>query len=313
VEGIFIQKIFALTEAILRGDFQFEPTRQELQNHLAKAQKMGSSRYEAEVLNTLGILHLMVGNSSQYIQYFLQGFEKASQTDDADLKTKLLNNLSEVYMLIWDIDSSNRYLDQGIALGEQHQLKTLVMLYLYSNKINYWVLQGDFEQAATLLDDAWRLAETPNLLKYSKYEYLQVIFLLRNLRAMVEIALNHCEAALSPLQIAVGLAKETKNPDFHILAHLSQLYHTVICKHDDASAAQWEKAAAEAGGGELPFNPALNAALFMMHNNQPRWAEKFANMVLEQAARGKPIPPAATAHAERILEAVQKTLPEKSG
>src|SRR5882724_8908200 len=71
MESIFITKIFALTEEILRGDYVFEPTRDALQNHLAKAQKMGSVRYEAEALNTFGILHLLAGNSAENIHYFL--------------------------------------------------------------------------------------------------------------------------------------------------------------------------------------------------------------------------------------------------
>src|SRR5262245_23074778 len=113
MENIFIQKIFGLTEQILRGDYQFEPMREALFTHLQKAQQIGTPRYEAEVLNTIGILYLLAGNTAQNIQYFLQGLAKAQQTDDNDLKIKLLNNLSEAYLGIWDFDSAIRFLDQG--------------------------------------------------------------------------------------------------------------------------------------------------------------------------------------------------------
>jgi tetratricopeptide (TPR) repeat protein len=304
MENIFIQKIFALTEEILRGDYQFASMREALRSHLQKAQKIGSPRYEAEVLNTLGILHLLEGNAVQNIQYFSQGLAKARQTDDNDLKIKLLNNLSEAYLGIWDFASANQYLDEGMALGKEYQPNTLPMLYLYSNKINYHVLQGEYVKASTVVDEAWQVAENPDLLKYSRYEYLQVIFLLRNLKAVIEIALGHCEAVASPLQLAAGLAQETKNTDYHILTYLSRLYYDLICKHDEISAANWEKTAFEAGGGQLGFSPALNTAFFMLHNKQPARAKKYANLVLEQAAKDSQVPAGAVAHAHRILETI---------
>jgi tetratricopeptide (TPR) repeat protein len=305
LENIFIQKIFALTEEILRGDFQFEPMKAELDTHLAKAQKMQLPRYEAEVFNTLGALYLLNGDRPQGTDYFLSGLKKALQTDDTDLKMKLLNNLSETYLEACDFEQARVYLDEGLALGRQYQLTTLVMLYLYSNKVNYWVLKGDFAQAGALLDEAWQIAETPDLLKYSKYEYLQVVFLLRNLKAVIEIASGHCEAALAPLQLAVGLAQDTKNVDYHVLTHISRLYYDLLCKRDETSARHWEKTAVETRGGPLPYNTALNIALFMLHNRQYSWAEQYARLVLEQARQDKRVPTAAVSYAEGILTAIE--------
>lgn len=99
MEQIFIQKIFALTEQVLRGEHTFDPIFKELQNHLARAQKMNMPRYEIETLNTLAILYMVAGNNAQGQKYLTQGLERVDQTNDTDLKMKLLSNLSETCLV----------------------------------------------------------------------------------------------------------------------------------------------------------------------------------------------------------------------
>lgn len=309
MEDIFVQQIFNLTEQILRGEFKFEPTQNALQNHLAKAQRMGLARYETETLNTLGILYLTAGQAAQHKDYFLRGLEKAEQTHDVDLKMKLLNNLSESYLLEWDFESADQYLDQGIVVARQHHLKTLVVVYLYSNRVNYWLLRGDYAQAARMFDETWQIAENADLLKYSKYEYLQVVFILRNAHALIQIASGKCNAALDSLQLAVHLAQETRSVEFQVSTHLTRLYYELLCNHDEASAQQWEQTALDTNGGKLSYNMALNGAFFMRHNHQPKWAEKYAQLVLDQAASDPNIPTRAVTHARGILAVVTQDLP----
>lgn len=301
MESLYIQQIFRLTESILRGEYQFETTQRILQNHLDRARNLNLPVYEAEVLNTLGILHLLAGHVDQQQMLFLQGLEKANQTSNIDLRMKLCNNLTEVYLENWDFENAERYLSQGLALGREEHSRTLVMLYLYSNSINFWTLRGDYAQAATLLEEVWKLGEAVDLLQYSRYEYFQVIFLLRNLQAVVDIAQGNCESALAALHLAQELTRSTTNADYHRLVRITRFYYALLCKRDEAEAAQAESAVREAAEEKLPFNFALTIAYFMHHNRQPALARKYAQMALNEAETNANIPASALVHARRIL------------
>lgn len=165
MEQIFIQKIFALTEQILRGEYTFDPMLKELQNHLARAEKLKMVQYQAEVLNTFGIMYLSVDDAAQSRGYFSRGLERAELTDNIDLKMKLLSNLAEACINLWDIDSADRYADRAFSLNKANNLNDLATLYIYGNKINCQVLQGNFDQAAVLLAEVWRHADSTDLLK----------------------------------------------------------------------------------------------------------------------------------------------------
>ncbi len=305
MENIFIHNIFTLTEAILRGDQPFDTALAQLETHLARARKIKSVRYEAEVLNTLGILYMFAGKREVERHYFSEGLEKALLSDDIDLKLKLLSNSSESYLEDWEFDSANRFLDEGMALGQQNNLTTLTMLYVYSNKANWLVQRGDFKQAADVLNTVWTIAENTEILKYSKYEYLQVVFLIQNTRAITEIALHRCESALPPLRHAAALVLNMKNVDYHVLINFSQLYFALFCKENAEEAHEWESKAAEAAGGQLTYKHLLPAASFMMHNHQETWAKKYAALVMEQQANQMPIPAAAVTYARSIIENLQ--------
>lgn len=301
MEDFFIQLMFKLTEEILRGEREFEPTKELLLSHIPKAQKIGSLRYEAEVLNTLGILYLISGRTDEHFSYFLQGLEKARQTADTDLKMKILNNLSEISLNVWDMDNASTYIDEGIELGRQHNLNTLVLLYLYSNKLNYLIMRGDFEAAAALLDEAWQRADHADMLKYSRYEYFQVVFIFRNSGIVVDVARGRCEAVLTNLNLVTQFIGDTKNVEFHISAHISHVYYELLCSHDEQAARHWEGVALEAAGGKLAWNIALNIATFMMHNRQREWAGKYARLALEQSSADQLLPKPALEQIEQVL------------
>lgn len=304
MEQIFIQKVFTLTEQILRGEHSFDPMLIELQNHLARAQKNKMLRYEAEVLNTLAILHLVAGNNSQAQAYFSQGLERANPTNDTDLKMKLLSNLSETCMSAWDLDAAHHYLDQAIALINPTIMNSLVSLYVHGNKVNCWVLQGNFAQAATMLVETWKHVENADLMKYSKYEYFQVILQLRNHAVSAYLALNQYEAALNSLQIAEGLVRDTKSTDLKIATQLSRMYYELLCNKDELAARQTEQTANQISGGKFAYNIMLIIASYMKHTHQNEWARKYAHLVLDEAASGQAISASAIAYAENILKVV---------
>ncbi len=301
MEQIFIQKIFALTEQILRGDYTFDPVYKELQSHLARAQKNKMPRYEAEALNTLAILYLVAGNTTQAQAYFSQGLQQADQTNDIDLKMKFLSNLSETCVSLWDLDTANQYLDRALRLTHVNNLNSLVSLYVYGNKINCWMLQGDYGQVATMLTEAWQRVENADLMKYSKYEYFQIILQLRNYDVLVHIALNQCDTAVNSLQIAEGLAKDAQAAELKVSTHLSRMYYELLCQKDEAAARQHEQTAIETSGGKLPGNTMLGIALYMKYNQRDDWAKQYAQQVLE-AASDPSIPVGAIARAENLVK-----------
>jgi hypothetical protein len=274
----------------------------EIETHLAKARQIGSGRYEAEVLNTLSILYLMQGDHKISKQYLKDALEKSRSVDDADLKIKLLSNLAEECLLTWDLHEASQYLDEGVAFGKERGLNTLVMLYLYGNKIAYQIVLGQFAEAEALQSEVWKMAEDTRLLQYSKYEYFQIIFLLRNAKAVIETALGHCEASLEALQIATALVQSTNNVEYRTSAHLSQMYYELLCKKDENAARAWEAKALEASGGSWLFSTALNIAFFMMHNHKPEWARRFAQIAQDKAASDPAVSSHALGYVRQILQ-----------
>lgn len=189
-------------------------------------------------------------------------------------------------------------------MNQHNNLNTLSSLYLYGNKINLWILQGGFAQADTMLAEVWQSIGDTDLLRYSKYEYFQIILQLRNYDAIVHIALDQCDMALTSLQIAEGLVQNTSATEFKVSTRLSRLYFELVCKQDEAAARQEEQKAIETSGGKLPFNVMLGIASYMHHNHQSAWAKQYARLVLEAAASDQTIPAAAITRAESILKAV---------
>jgi tetratricopeptide (TPR) repeat protein len=230
--------------------------------------------------------------------------EQADQTDDLDLKMKLLSNLSESCLIQWDLDAANRYLDRALTLNTQNNLNNLSTLYLYGNKINSWILQGDFAQAAKKLKEVWSMVENSDLLKYSKYEYFQIIFLLRNYDAVANTALGQCETALRSLQMAEGLVQDARAVELKVSTHLSRMYYELLCQKDEAAARQHEQKAIDTSGGKLPGNTMLGIALYMKYNHRDDWAKQYAQQVLEAAASDPTIPAGAIACAENLVKVI---------
>ncbi len=268
MEQVFIQIIYKLTEQILRREYQHDGMLKDLEQHLARAKTLKAEQYEAEILNTMGILFSLASDWQRTVEHYEAAYGIAKHIQHVDLQMKLLNNLSSYYIGVWEHEKSRELLETGIRLNDQHQLKTLITLYLRANYLSVLITLGDFDAAQTEFEIVWKLAEDFDIGKYSRTEYTQIIDHLHSTKAQLDIAGNKCENVLSRLALISGIFAPNQ-------IEIGKLYHAILCQHDDQAAKDMEAQLIKAEGGSLSTATTLEIANFLMHTRQLTWATYF--------------------------------------
>ncbi len=272
MEKVFIQVIYRLTEQILRRDFDPVTTEQELLKHLAKARQIKSRLYEAETLNTLGILYSLASDHGREIEHYELGLAIARELNDLDLQLKFSSNLSETFVALWMLDESRTMLENGIRLCEERQLKSIVSLYLYSNAVKLAVLLGDLETARARFKTAWEISQDTHMGQYSRTEYAQVLAQLHLHKALIDIATRECDDVLNRIELASGLVISSAE-----IATVG-LYHAILCLDHEQTGRDWEQRLIEAEGGSLSAVTALMCADFLARQGEGVWSRHFLKL-----------------------------------
>jgi len=284
MEKVFIQKIFQITEQILRRDIDDDTALKELQSHLKKAQQMGLQHYEVEVLNTFGVLYAMKNNSSQAISYWEKALEKSSDLNDIDTSLKLLSNLASSLLEIWDLDKGVAYAQKSLQIVETNQMNTLTSLYIYAANIDMWMMQGRYQQAEALYKTFWTMAETTSLQNYSRFEYAQIITAMYDVRAQLDIVARNASSFQTHINMVTSLVEQMNRDDFIALLLIEHLYEALILQDNDSSAREYESKLIALYQGTIPLVRLMQMANFLAYNAQPVWARKYAQQVLDIAA-----------------------------
>lgn len=301
MEQIFIQKIYKITEQIISQNHDFDKTLKDLQSHLTKSRKMQSAKYEAETLNTIGILYAISGNVSQQMFYFQFALEIAYELDDIDLLIKLINNLGETYLGVWQLQEAKAILDKGIAIVKDKHMHLLGSLYIYASKIELQIREGEFHIARTYYDYVWDAAGKTDLKTYSQTEYTQIIILLNQHKFILDLVAREDSQAKSTLTLMYEQIQNANRLDFMPLHDLMLIYYTLISENDDAKSRKLEKQFIETHNS-LTVEQVLQSAYFFLYNHKLDWAQRYSTMILDRAKSGQEIQENALKHAQTILE-----------
>jgi len=283
VEQIFIQKIYKLTEQIIGRDYDFDKMYRDLNNHLAKARRINMPLYEAETLNTLGILYGIEGNFSQQMHYFKTALEHGYDLEDARFIVKLSNNLGSLYSNVWDLEQAQSVLKRGVDLIEQHAIRNLPTVYIYANLTDIQLKRGDFATAETYQDTGWKSTHNIDLENYSKMEYFQIVVILQQQKAMLDIFHQRGDDALGTLRLIHEQTSATSRADLTRQIDWVRLYHALICQQDETAARTIETQLRASNDEQLDPDSLLSAAHFLFYNQQKSWAQRYAATFIAQA------------------------------
>lgn len=305
MEQIFIQKIYKLTEQIIGREYEFDKMHRDLNNHLAKARRINAPLYEAETLNTFGILYGVEGDLSQQMHYFKTALEHGYDLGDARFIIKISNNLGSLYSNAWDLEQAQRVLKRGVDLIEQHAIRNLPTVYIYANLTDIELKRGDFATAETYHDTGWACTHNIDLENYSKMEYFQIVIVLQQQKAMLDIFHQRGDDALSTLRLIHEQTSTTARTDLTRQIDWVRLYHALICQQDEAAARTIEADLKASNDGRFVPDNLLSAAHFLFYNQQKAWAERYATTFITQA--DDKTPPMMIQHARHIQQNASPT------
>lgn len=300
MEKIFIQKIFQITEHILRRDIADDVALRELKAHLRKAEQMNFQQYEVEVLNTLGILYSMQEDVLQAKEYWMEALEKVKQIDEPDLSVKLLNNLSSLLLDMWAVEEAIEYAERGLSIVQQHQMKTLTTLYIYGTITACHMALGRYKQAEEVYKIFWVIAHETTLQRYSRYEYAQIITAIHETRVQLDIVARDDAAFQSNIKTLASFVEQMNRDDFSDSLVIQGLYYALIVHNDESAARIWELNLLERHPDGLRLAQLLPLTNFLFYNQQLTWAKKYAQQILDYA-KDTFVPPAIIARAQEIV------------
>lgn len=275
MEQLFIRKVSQITEQILSRSVAFSAARHELDQHLIKSQKMGSPRYEGEVLNALAILASAEGNSAEEIRAFQAAREKALEADDAALFIKTSGNVATTYTTRWELDNAQTMLQSAVEYLEQHQVPMLLVLYTYLNLTRLAVRRCTFDQAQQYHDRAWTQVENIRLDDYSQVQYFQAVIRLRHYQAMIDMMNANCTPIPKAIRLAEEQIRTTQRDDLLHENRLVQLLYALVCDQN-TERAQTVEAAFET----LTNEDKLLLSILLDHAGLPEHAQRYSKQVL---------------------------------
>jgi len=302
MEKVFIQKIFQITERILRRDMADDVALRELKAHLKKAEQMNFQQYEVEVLNTLGILYSMQEDVLQAKEYWMEALEKVKHIDEPDLSVKLLNNLSSLLLDMWAVEEAIEYAERGLSIVQQHQMKTLTTLYIYGTITACHMALGRYKQAEEVYKIFWVIAHETTLHRYSRYEYAQIITTIHETRVQLDIVARDDAAFQSNIKTLASFVEQMNRNDFSDSLLIQGLYYALIVHNDESAARIWELNLLQRHPEGLRLTQLLPLTNFLFYNQQLTWAKKYAQQILDYGEDAF-VPPAIIARAQEIVGA----------
>lgn len=305
MEAIFIKQVYTLTAKILGNEIEFGTALEKLEGFLKHAKRLNMQRYESETLNTLGILYGTHGDFSKQMYYFQAAYEYSDgfDDDDFDFRIKITNNLGSSYLSAWQLREAKSVLEQGTRLIRDHKVNLLGSVYVYSNTIGLYILEGDFAQANESFSIAWDVAQKVQLKDYSRMEFFLIITALHHQKAQIDVAQGNCDAVIERLALADEQIVKTQRDDLQRDSDRVRLYHALVCEKDEVKAKSYEAALIGDAGGSLDASSALTSGFFFKNTQQQAWAERYANMVLTIQDDESPVLDTMRQHANNLIGA----------
>lgn len=122
-------------------------------------------------LNTLGSLHVQIGNFQESINYF----EKALNYTENELKNKLytaseLNSLGVVYHYLDDRKKSLFYFERALEIYRELPVNDSQLAFMF-NMSDVYIYQDEYEKAKNLAEEMLRIATAYNHPQYTSHAH----------------------------------------------------------------------------------------------------------------------------------------------
>jgi len=180
-----------------------------LKESLKGAQATRDNALAASVLNDLGILFTAQDRTNEA----LAAFEKAAQTDDAELRAKALKNMADAAFTTHDYAGAERFAGQAVkaasALADGHE-KAFVFLGVAGLLQQVFIEAPEHKNA--LRAEAFRLDEDAAKIASKTGDLRALAFALGNQGALYEFEKRDAEA-LALTRRAVFTAQQAQSPD----------------------------------------------------------------------------------------------------
>nr|MCU0480941.1 tetratricopeptide repeat protein [Anaerolineae bacterium] len=277
METVFVQKVFQLTEQLLRHEITPEAIIIELENHLKKARQLNFPLHEAETLNTMGIAKDVMGEADTALSYYKMALEKAEALNNTDLICKVCNNIASLLHDKGQTEEAISYANRGIAMVELHQLRTLPALFLYMTKAMLLVLIQRYADADETAQKAWEFANFIEIKNYSRFEFGAATFYIHQAWLYVSIYNRDEKRYQGYLAYVRSLADQLKAYDSELA--ICELVHAIVMTQDEDKIRDYEQKIITLHHGTMTLASLRNLMIVLSHNQCHSWAKKYAQQI----------------------------------
>jgi tetratricopeptide (TPR) repeat protein len=301
MENVFIQKVFQLTERLLKYAVVPETVMPELENHLKKARQMNWELYEAETLHAIGVAYLFMGKIDITVDYYKMALEKAESINNIDLICKICCNLGAPLVDKGETEEAIQYADKGIAIVELHQLRTLPCLYLYTTKTSQLIFLQRYAEADETAQKAWELANSIEVKNYTLFGFAAATFHIHQAWLYISIYNRDERRYQGYLAYVRSLAVQLKSYDSELA--VCELVHALVMTQDEHKILICEQKVIDLHGGAISLTSLRSLVTYLTHNQCHIWAKKYAQQILDCTKDNPQNNIKYIEHAQRILDA----------
>jgi hypothetical protein len=159
---------------------------------------------------------------------------------------------------------------------------------------------GQYKQAEEVHNTFLAMIQEARLHNYSRFEYAQIITSMHEVRVQLDIVARDNERFLVDINTLKSFVEEINRDDFTDGLIIQGLLYALVIHNDEKAALYWEKELLERHEGMIRLSQLLPLANFLIYNQQPKWAKKYAQQIVNMAV-WEPIPAALLARAKEIV------------
>lgn len=303
MENDYLQQVSELNAKVLRQSIDLDDAETDLHDHLLKARQKNLYAYEAETLNTLGIVYALQGNVPQQLKYFNMALARTKEYNDINFRVKMINNLANSYLGIWELEKALRILEKGVEFIELEQINLIGSAYIYSGIVDVFIRKGAFDFAKNYFEKAQEFTEGFSANERTQVAYFQVVTNLDLFKIQLDIIDQNYETVEQDLNMIRDQLGEDGPDDLIEELDIRRLYQTVIIEQNQEKASKIHTRLRD----NISTDRALSICHFFLHTKQNRWAHRYAAVALELAQSDNNAWPTLIRLTQRVYEMTSST------
>jgi tetratricopeptide (TPR) repeat protein len=193
---------------ILTGQGEYDGALAVLEEGVALSEKVGDKFWSHRLLNSLGWLHMEVGNFDWALDFNQRGAAGAQQRGDPETIANAELNLGDIFLAHGDLVLAQEVLDGvyrlAYAPATSDWMKWRYSMHLFASLGDLWLARGELAKAQEFADRCLEIATRTSSRKYEVRG--------KRLRGEIALAQHQWEEAETWLRQALLLARTVGNP-----------------------------------------------------------------------------------------------------